>query len=342
MNRFTNLLPQLYYFWIAAKAGNFTKAAKNALVSQSAISHQIQLLEDKLNSQLFHRQRSGVTLTIDGEKLFETCELIFKKIEDSANDISSKSISGTVRISAPPQLGTIVILDAIKRMKNNYPEVDPILHTTNDIVNFTSWDSDLTFNYFPLNVSDFINIPVICFKFHVAGSPEYLKKNPPIKKPADINKHCLISIDDHLADWKMFFKNYEVETSLKNIKRFSVGNAQAAINIANEGYGLVFLAEFILKEALDKGNLNLVKISKKPPCHWLYLITRKESLKNPRVIAFLESFKDTIRKYRKSCSPWPDKAVGFMDDLIAGKIPDITDVLEHCPPLSYYNYESAR
>ncbi len=67
----------LYYFWICAKAGRVTAAAKELHLSQSALSLQLKSLERALGRILFNRTRSGLELTSGGKTVFEHCEKIF-------------------------------------------------------------------------------------------------------------------------------------------------------------------------------------------------------------------------------------------------------------------------
>ena len=66
---------KLKIFHAVAEAGSFTSATINLNLSQSAISRQIQALEDDLNVKLFERHARGLTLTENGEYVFKTCLL---------------------------------------------------------------------------------------------------------------------------------------------------------------------------------------------------------------------------------------------------------------------------
>ena len=66
---------KLKIFHAVAEAGSFTNATVNLNLSQSAISRQIQSLEQDLKVQLFERHARGLTLTENGEYVFKTCLL---------------------------------------------------------------------------------------------------------------------------------------------------------------------------------------------------------------------------------------------------------------------------
>lgn len=67
----------LYYFWVVAKEGKLTRAARQLHVSQSAVSSQIRQLEEELDHALFKREGRGLKLTEVGEMVLGYAERIF-------------------------------------------------------------------------------------------------------------------------------------------------------------------------------------------------------------------------------------------------------------------------
>ena len=76
---------KLKIFHAVAEAGSFTNATINLNLSQSAISRQIQSLEQELKVQLFERHARGLTLTENGEYVFKTAHDVIKKINQLEN-----------------------------------------------------------------------------------------------------------------------------------------------------------------------------------------------------------------------------------------------------------------
>lgn len=331
---YAHLLPQLHYFWLAAKEGNFTRAAKRVFVSQSAISHQIHLLEEKLNTQLFDRSKRGVHMTLEGEHLFKTCEMIFQEIERKTSNLLATELGTPLKITAPTQLGNTIILDVIKRVIKKHPGVKINLHTTSDIAHFSSWQSDITLNYFPLMASGFYNLPTICSKYLAAASPGYLQKNGPIEKPADIFKHPILTIDPLLPDWKPFLKAHGLEKKMKDLNIIPVGNILAAMSLAAEDMGLVFTADFILEEALNKGILASIPLKTKPIYHWIFMIFKKQTNISPKFTIFFESLKEIIYKFKSDAFPNPGEITLLIDKVIKGEDIDTSSILKSHPPLS--------
>src|SRR5260221_4553182 len=81
-------LRQLEMFRAVAEQGTFTRAADRLHVSQSAVSRQVQLLEDELGGVLLRRSGRGVTLTEAGELLLRMTHRVEKDVEDGLAEMS--------------------------------------------------------------------------------------------------------------------------------------------------------------------------------------------------------------------------------------------------------------
>ena len=79
---------KLKIFHAVAEAGSFTNATINLNLSQSAISRQIQSLEQDLKVQLFERHARGLVLTENGEYLFKSAHEVITKLKDVESNLS--------------------------------------------------------------------------------------------------------------------------------------------------------------------------------------------------------------------------------------------------------------
>ena len=93
-------LQQLQYFVSAAEELNFSKAARQLYISQSALSYGIASLENEWGIKLFHRSKQLVSLTEAGEVLYPEIKSILKKLDASLQFARKKSadMGGELRI----------------------------------------------------------------------------------------------------------------------------------------------------------------------------------------------------------------------------------------------------
>lgn len=77
-------------FIVAARRGNFSRAAESLNLTVSALSHQFHALEKRLQQRLFERDPGGIRLTPDGQRLFDAAAEPFDAIERALRPRSSR------------------------------------------------------------------------------------------------------------------------------------------------------------------------------------------------------------------------------------------------------------
>lgn len=117
-------IDSLNYFFQVARFKSISTVAKNAHISQSALSQQILKLEDKLNVKLLNRSNKGVTLTPEGEILFKYCETILntynKMQEELLNSINKKKYISIEAVESISLTILPVTVSKLKKLYNSY------------------------------------------------------------------------------------------------------------------------------------------------------------------------------------------------------------------------------
>lgn len=112
-------------FHTVAKAGNISKAANQLYISQPAISKAISKLEEELGNALFNRSSRGVTLTEEGQVLYEYVERAFDSLnmgEENLKNYKELGI-GHIRIGVSTSLCKHILLDYLKDFIRENPNI---------------------------------------------------------------------------------------------------------------------------------------------------------------------------------------------------------------------------
>lgn len=119
----TMILNYYQYFYQVALIGNITKAAKTLYISQPALSKAISNLETQLNCQLFERTPKGVSLTLEGELLFQSVKETYSILNDTKNRINSiqKKTFSEIRIGVGRDVFENYLLPRLKKFYTDYP-----------------------------------------------------------------------------------------------------------------------------------------------------------------------------------------------------------------------------
>ncbi len=116
-------LLHMKYFIAVCENGSLTSAAKALFVTQPALSSAINQLEKEYNLKLFERKNHGLTLTSDGEYLYEKAKLLLSQYEildKDLKDLAEKKY--TIRIGVPPMIGSFLFPKIYNQYMQHHPD----------------------------------------------------------------------------------------------------------------------------------------------------------------------------------------------------------------------------
>ncbi len=120
-------IEKLDYFVCAAKYRNFTRAAKECGVAQSAISQQIASLESELDCKLFHRNGRSVELTPQGEELFESArriQTLYQQAVHRAKTVAFHREEQQLCIGIPGLESASLLRSYLSKWKQAFPQME--------------------------------------------------------------------------------------------------------------------------------------------------------------------------------------------------------------------------
>ncbi len=120
-------LDQLRHFLKVAARGNFTHAANEIGVSQSALSRSIARLEEELGQPVFERQTRKVVLSDTGRILLARAERILALVDDLNREIHDDGRTGRIRVAAIPTIAPYFLPVVLRDFSHSYPEASVIV-----------------------------------------------------------------------------------------------------------------------------------------------------------------------------------------------------------------------
>lgn len=119
-------------FESAARLASFTAAARELGSTQPAVSQRIVQLETDLGAPLFERGPRGVTLTADGERLFEAVRRSLDAIRVATADIRTRRASGALTLLTDVGFATYWLMPRLSRLKHSMPDVSVKIVTSQE------------------------------------------------------------------------------------------------------------------------------------------------------------------------------------------------------------------
>ncbi|OWU83522.1 LysR family transcriptional regulator [Oceanicola sp. 22II-s10i] len=244
-----------------AEERSFTKAAARLNVSQSALSHTIKGLEQRLGLRLLTRTTRSVAPTIEGEDLLATLNPCFEKIEarlQALND-SRDQPTGTVRIVAVEYAIESILWPKLSPVLKEYPAVKVEFVMDYGYTDLAESQCDAGVRYGEQVSDGMIAMRIgpdermIC-----VGAPDYFDAAGVPETPQDLTDHRCINLrlSTHGALYAWEFEDREgTEIRVKVQGQACFNTINPVMRAARDGHGLALIPERLAQPLLDAGEL---------------------------------------------------------------------------------------
>jgi DNA-binding transcriptional LysR family regulator len=254
----------LIAFVAVAKERSFTKAAAQLEVSQSALSHTIRGLEERLGLRLLTRTTRSVSPTDAGERLLQAIGPRFEEIETELAALSE--------LRDKPA-GT--------RLLPDYPDINVEIVVDYGLTDIVAERYDAGVRLGEQLAKDMIAVRVgPDMRMAVVGSPSYFAKRPRPKKPQDLTTHTCINLRlptyGGIYAWEFEKGGRELKVRVEGQLVFN--NLALRLNAALSGLGLAYMPEDHVKAHIEEGRLVRVLADWCPPFsgYHLYYPSRRQ------------------------------------------------------------------
>lgn len=276
-------LNDLQAFLSVAQVRSFTKAAAKMGVSQSALSHTIRNLEERLGVRLLTRTTRSVSPTEAGERLLATIAPRLEEIEAelaALSDFRDKPV-GTIRITAAEH-GATMLWPKIAQFLPQYPEIKVEINVNYGMINIVEEQFDMGLRLGDQVAKDMIAVRVgPDLRLVVVAAPAYFAQRELPQSPHELTSHnCIgLRLQTHgsLYAWE-FEKNGQV-INVKVDGQLVFNGSAPILKAVLAGLGVAFLPEDIVLEHIKAGRLLQVLDDWCPsfPGYHIYYPSRRQS-----------------------------------------------------------------
>jgi len=295
---------QMYVFAQAVKEGSFSAAARALHLTPSAISKQINALEDRLGVRLINRTTRALHLTEAGTRYLEHSQRILNDIDNAESEVGGlrDTARGVLRINAPVVMGARRIAPLLVEFQERYPEIEVLLNLSDHRVDLLQTGDDVALRIGDeLFDSSMIARKICPIRRILYASPIYLEKyGEPMTPNALLHHNCLTYNEpDYLNDWP--FNNCPGPKLIRVKGNFVTNNGEAQHYAALEGLGIARLATLLCGEKIKEGELvELLRNFEAPSRTFFWAIYPQ----NRYVVPKLRVFIDYLLEKLNPIAPW--------------------------------------
>ncbi|QGZ64962.1 LysR family transcriptional regulator [Paraburkholderia acidisoli] len=281
--------------------GSLAGAGRRLGRSPAAVSRAIAFLEAHTGTPLLYRTTRTIRLSDAGERYALACRRILADLEEAdmlaANERSAPR--GLLGVTAAVAVGETALRPMVDEFLDRNPEVSLRLHLLDRPVSLIDEGIDIALRIAHLQDSTLVALPVGEVRRVVAASPDYLAAHPPIKTPADLTRHSIISMTHFGIDSWAF--PAAGRSALPQVVQFSprivVNTVRAAVASAVEGHGVTRLFSYHVAEQVKAGRLVIVLRDNEHAPLPANLVTPHGRLSVPKVRSFVDFAVPRLRTF---------------------------------------------
>jgi len=261
------------YFIAVAKAGSLSAAAKMLDANQSTVGRHVDALELALDIKLFQRSVKGLSLTKEGQAVFEQSQQIQKSIAKVKRLVQGDEItaSGTVRLSLPEGLGQEVLIPALDNFYQQHPKVKLIFNMSATTANLRQGEADVSVRLFRPEEPGLIIKELGEMKMGLYASESYNTNYGLPGQLRDVRRHRVITYGEQLSILPE--NQWLLNHSAESLRVLSSDSTVTRFKATVSGLGLS-----LQPEVLAQTNPDLIRLFKsaKLPAYKVWLVYRKD------------------------------------------------------------------
>jgi LysR family glycine cleavage system transcriptional activator len=313
-------------FEAVARHLNFRAAAEELSLTQSAVSRQIQALEDEVGAALFLRHTRAVELTSAGSMLLRSAASALERVDGTVRQIRQSAGRKSVAITTWASFASMWLIPRLEAFQREHPDIDIRIDATDAAVDLSTADVDLALRYAVPQSVPAEAVRLFGEKLTPVASP-WLLKTHPITRIEDLARCTLIEAGDahrtrHLEwlTWQRWLDHFagpeptprgrKAASSRPrlNPQRWLYFNyAQQIVQAAVIGQGVALARLPLVAESLASGALvEPLRHARmdSPLVYWLVLAPR--SAQRPEVRAFADWLLQQAAATREAIGDVPD------------------------------------
>ena len=237
-------------------AGSFTAAAEQLLLSKQYVSRRMAALEASLGARLLVRNTRKLSVTDAGQTFAQHALKILDNLQEAEQSVSEhrRELHGTFRLSMPMSFGMSHLSPLLAAFLAHHPAVQLHTELADRYVDVIGEGFDMAIRIGTLADSTLMARRLGELKRVICASPAYLQRAGTPHVAEDLQHHaCLRFGREGQYGWEL---NVEGKTKVFAVcGPMQSNNGEVLRDAAVAGLGLVLLPEFIVGEALKRGDL---------------------------------------------------------------------------------------
>lgn len=298
---------RLRVFCTAARTLNFSRAAEENFITQSAVSRIIKSLEDELGVQLLQRQRGNIALTSIGKEFYLRAQEILKMYAATVKEVDrlANSVKGLLSVGTSTTVARYLFPDLIFKFRQQYPTIEVnhmVVNSQGILKSLIAGDIEVGLVedrvYYPGVLSETLcedELVLIVNKDHPLGDTSSMTKEQFLEEPFIRREKG--SGTRHMMEARLR-NEFEIEPDDLNVV-MTTASSDLIIRSVEEGIGIACVSKWAVREKLASGALKTLDMCAEPLSRE-FLVIRLDQELNTHVA---QTFLNFLQEYPLPSAP---------------------------------------
>jgi LysR family transcriptional regulator, regulator for bpeEF and oprC len=255
-------LRAMQLFVRVVETGGVTRAADSLQMPKATATTLIQQLEAALGVKLLNRTTRKVSATADGTAYYARCLTLLAAVRETEESLGQRHASphGRLRVEVPTLIARLVIVPALPDFFKRYPEIDLQLGCSERRADLIEEGIDCAVWSGELQDSSLIARRIGELYFGTCAAPRYIAAHGAPLHPDELKSHRCINHfsprTGRIFDWVFAKNGARVQMTLRG--HIALDDENSYLAAAEAALGVAQIPAFVLKEALERGSLELL------------------------------------------------------------------------------------
>ena len=290
-------------FESAARHMSFTKAGAELFLTQSAVSRQIQALEEFLGLALFERRHKALALTEAGQAYYRTVAAALGELREATRRLRETRTGHVLTVTTTVSFASTWLVPRLGRFRKEHPDTDVRITATHLVVDLDRDGVDVAvrdcrLDHVPLGAVHLVgeHLAPVC-------SPAYAREakaaKKPLTRPADLRHHVLLDLHDPTGRWPWLSWAAWLEArgidELEPAGTLTYDQYDQVFQAALHGQGIALGRMTLADQHIRRKELAVLFGQAQSAGRALYAVVAKDAAERPVVKRFVEWLQRELR-----------------------------------------------
>lgn len=247
-------------FEAAARRLSFTQAAQELFVTQSAVSRQVQALEEFLGVKLFERRHKALELTEAGQAYYRAAAAALAELRAATQRVRESTRGHVLTVTTTGSFASIWLVPRLGRFRQAHPGIDVRIAATHLTLDLAREGIDVAIRDVPSGKEPPGSVRLVGERLCPVASPAYLRESKaPLAQPADLRHHVMLLLHDPQGRWPWL--SWAAWLEANGVADLVPGGTLAydqydqVVNAAVHGQGVALGRMSVVDSLVDEGKL---------------------------------------------------------------------------------------